>query len=117
MIIWKGMGLAIPIIAILFHWLTSIFFDDLLKGSTLHIGVGLLCSGTFWLLTMKRREAGIAKVKASNNPELIQKMEAHSANPTFDPSIASLFFIPLIWWHYILWAAGLAFLIVWAVKS
>ena len=107
MIIWKGMGIGILLIVGLFYWLTGYIFEEAFKGSKLHVGVALIIAGGFWVLTMWRKKTGEAKILAGDDEEKIKKYkEAMGSNPMMQLENSSLFFIPVVYWQYILWAGG-----------
>lgn len=117
MIIWSGIGIIIPLLWLLFYWLTGLFFEEARQGLPLHHAIAFFAAGLFWFLTMKRKEAGEKKIREGTNQKLIDALNKRDENPMFDLQKSSLFFIPAIWWHYIFYAAGLAFLITYFIKS
>jgi hypothetical protein len=111
MIIWKGIGIGLLFIAALFIWLTGFIIDSDVYSNELQFGVGLIIAGLFWLFTMKRKAAMEQKVMASGDEEKIAKFNKMKENPINDLDNSSLFFIPVKYWHYIMIAGGIAFIV------
>lgn len=112
MLIWKGPGLMIPIFTFVSLWGTKFIFDESLFGSKLHYGVAIIVAGLVLLLFKKMKERQKKKVLESGNEEKIAQYNAmFENNPMMDYDNASFFFIPFMYWQYIMFALGLSLLI------
>lgn len=113
MIIWKGAGLMIPVITLFFLWATKYLFDETLISSKLHYGVSFIITGLFLVLIVKKSAWNMKKILASGDEEKIAKYkEAFEKNPMMDYENSSFFFIPYMYWQYILYAGGITLLIL-----
>jgi hypothetical protein len=117
MIIWKGAGLMVPVFSFISLWLTKFLFDESLKSSKLHYGVALCIAGLILLLTKKLTEMNMKKIMNSGDEEKIAKYkEAFEKNPMMDYENSSFFFIPYLYWQYILYAGGITLLILYFLR-
>ena len=111
MVIWKGMGLIIFIVLGLSIYLTGFIFDEESKSGSLHYGLALLLAGSFVRLMIWKM--GKNEEKYLNHEDPIQRenyRKAVKSNPMADLENSTLFFIPFVYWQYIMWAGGLMFL-------
>ena len=108
MIIWKRAGIIIPVLTFVALWSTKYLFDETLISSKLHYGIALTLSGALIFLSEKKVKWDMQRIMNSGDEEKIKKYkEAYSKNPMFDFENSSLFFIPFLFWPYILWAGGI----------
>jgi len=113
MIIWRGMGLAIPAIFAICYFCIKYLLGEDLQTSFLHHGVALLTTALFIIFTMWKRNRDLRKLFESGNAERIEKYrKIIEANPAMDIDNSELFFIAFKTWPYILGVGGLILCIV-----
>ena len=112
MIMWKGMGLIIFIFLGLSLYLTGLMFDETLKRGQLHYGAALLLTG--FILRLMIWKKGKNDKKYLNHEDPIKRenyRKTIKSNPVADLDGSTLFFIPFVYWQYIMWSGGSMFLV------
>ncbi|MCB0402952.1 MAG: hypothetical protein KDD41_12765 [Flavobacteriales bacterium] len=113
MVIFRGIGLIVLVLTGIAYWLSGYFFDADLKKSKLRLGVGLILGGVLLLLTLMKKKWNDRKMQESKDDEKIMKYKkAMESNPIMNLDHASLFFIPVRYWTFILWAGGIYYIVV-----
>lgn len=117
MFVWKGMGLIIPIFIGISLYLTGLIFDEDLKSGNLHYGLALILAGSLIYLTIWKK--GKNDEKYSNHEDPVQRenyRKNNMSNPMTNIEDSTLFFIPFVYWKYILWAGGAVFIVLFYTK-
>lgn len=123
MIIWRGFGIAIVFIFGLMYLLVNWVFGKYIDDFPLHYSLTFFLTALVWTATLVRGQTNKRLLREAEEqlqrPELLDektrrtaelRIKARKAATILDES--DLFFIPARWWHYILGAAGIAFLCV-----
>lgn len=113
MIIWKGMGLAIPAIFAICYFCIKYLLAEELQAGFLHHGLALVSASLLILLTNLKRERDLRKLFESGDTEKIERYrQIIEANPAMDIANSELFFIPFKTWPYIMGVGGMVLCIV-----
>ena len=112
MIIWRGMGIVIPFIAFLFIYLTKFILPEGMKFE-INLGLGMILGGLFWWLSMWKKERQEQTIMSGNDEKLKEKLRKRNESMPMmvNLSESSLFFISVVYWHYILICGGVMILV------
>ena len=117
MIFWKGMGLLIPLVIGLSLYLCGLPLDEELKSGSLHYGSSLILSGCLVYLIIWKKGRNDEKYLNHEDLKLRENYRKNNiSNPMSDIENATLFFIPFVYWKYILWAGGAVYLVLFYSK-